>query len=126
MMNILSSLSGASTLNTILLVCILIGGLFAIRSGKRGELLKFQKETIEALQQRIDALEGKVADFEKENVIQRHIIDTITSALKQRGMVITIDGDMVTIQDSQGMSQHRKRGTITTQQSATVIKKEEL
>lgn len=108
--------------NVVLGVCVLIGGFLAVRNGKRAELVKFQRETIEALQQRIETLEGKISDFEKENVIQRHIIDTITLALKKRGMVITIDGDMVTIEDKSGSSTHRKR-TITTTQA--IVKKEE-
>ncbi len=101
-----------------------IGGLigivyFTFRSG----LTALQKQVNEALRERVDVLESKIADLEKEKAIHRHIIDTITSALKQRGMVVTIDGDMVTISDKTS-STHRKR-TITTTQAASVTKKEE-
>lgn len=121
MNDIIQFLNNLPLLNTILILLTVIGGFFAFKTGKRNDLLKFQKDTIDALQQRITTLEAKVTDFEKENVVQRHIIDTITSALKQRNMIITIDGDMVTIADSHS-STHRKR-TITTTQA--VVKKEE-
>lgn len=111
-------------LSVVLALCVFIGGIFAIRNGQQTQLVKFQKDTNDALKSRIDVLEAKIADFEKENIVQRHIIDTITSALAQRGMVVTLQGDMVTIQDDTGMSQHRKRTTIT-QHVATTVKKEE-
>lgn len=98
-----------------------IGGLFAFRNGRQTQLSKFQESTNTALKQRIEALEGKISDLEKENAVQRHIIGTITSALKQRGMIVTIDGDMVTISDKTS-STHRRR-TITTTQA--VVKKDE-
>lgn len=102
----------ASLLNPIwivLMLCVLIGGFFAVRNGRQTSLAKFQEDTNKALKDRIAVLESKIADFEKENVIQRHVMETITSALKQRGMIITVDGDMVTIQDRTGTSTHRKR-----------------
>ncbi len=121
MQSIISALGSASTLNTVLLLLALIGGFFAFRNGKRVELVKLQKETIEALQQRTGSLEQKIGDLEKENHLQRHIIDTIISALKQRGMAVTIDGDMVTIADSSSSS-HKK---LTTTKTVAVVKKEE-
>jgi hypothetical protein len=111
-------------LNIVVGLCLTVGGFFAFRNGRQTQLTRMQKDTIEVMQQRIDTLESKIGDVEKENVVQRHIIETITSALKQRGMAVTIDGDMVTISDKSGSSTHRKR-TITTQQSATITKKEE-
>ena len=106
-------LSNASFLNTILIICAVVGGFFAFRNGKRSETVRIQKENNEALLTRIELLEKKISDLEKENHLQQHIIDTITSALKQRGMVITIDGDMVTIADAAGRSTSRKRMTTT-------------
>ncbi len=99
-------------INAVLAICITVGAFFAVRNGRQNQLNKFQQDTNSALKQRVEVLESKVVDFEKENVIQRHIIETITSALKQKGIVITIDGDMVTIQDRSGSSTHRKRPTI--------------
>jgi hypothetical protein len=114
-------------LSIVLALCVTVGGIFAIRNGQQTQLVKFQKDTNDALRSRIEALEDKIADFEKENVIQRHIIDTITLALEKEGIVITINGDLVSIENMKtGVSQHRKRSTITTQHSATITKKEEV
>lgn len=122
MQAVVSALGSASTLNTILLLLALIGGFFAFRNGKRTELVKLQKDTIDALQQRADSLEKKIGDLEKENHLQQHIIDTIISALKQRGMAVTVDGDMVTIADESGASSHKR---LTTTKTVAVVKKEE-
>ncbi len=88
-------------------------------------MTKFQEDTNKIQKNRIDVLEGRIADLEKQNIVQQHIIDTITSALKQKGMVVTVDGDMVTIADKSGATIHHKRRTITTQQTASITKKEE-
>lgn len=116
-------------LNIVLAICLTVGGFFAFRKGRQAQLTQFQKDNIEAykdnieaLNQRIALLENRINDFEKENTVQRHIIDTITLALKQRGIIITISGDMVTIHDSEGNSTHRKRRSRAQQAS---LKKEE-
>lgn len=97
-------------INILLVICVTVGGFFAFRNGKQTQLAKFQTDTITALKERISTLEGKITDVEKENVIQRHVLETITSALKQRGLIITVDGDLVTITDQKtGESHHRKR-----------------
>lgn len=99
-------------INILLVICVTVGGFFAFRNGKQTQLAKFQSDTITALKERISTLEGKITDVEKENVIQRHVLETITSALKQRGLIITVDGDLVTITDQKtGTSSHRKRLT---------------
>lgn len=123
MQSVVSVLGSASALNTVLLLLALIGGFFAFRNGKRTELVKLQRETIEALQQRTASLEQKIGDLEKENHLQQHIIDTIISALKTRGMAVTVDGDMVTIADESGASSHKK---LTTTKTVAVVKREEL
>lgn len=99
-------------LNIVLIICLTVGGFFAFRNGRSEALARGQKDTIGMLEQRTKALESKINDLEKQNTVQQHIIDTITSALKQKGMIVTIDGDMVTIQDAQGRrSTHRKHTT---------------
>jgi hypothetical protein len=113
-----------SVLSAVLTISFVIGG-FSFKNGRQEKLAKFQKDTNDALEQRIKALEGRSADLEKENIIQRHIIETITLALKQKGLIITIDGDMVTITDQNtNSSSHRKR-MIHTQPPGALPKKEE-
>jgi hypothetical protein len=114
-----------SVLSLVVTIGLVAGGFsYAFRNGRQAQLTKFQKDTNDALQQRIEVLESKIADFEKENIIQRHIIEMITEALRKRGLLITIDGEMITIEDRKTgvRSQHHKRITATT---ASVTKKTE-
>lgn len=110
-------------LNVVLTAALVIGSFFAFRNGRYTQLAKFEKETNDALQRRIDVLEGKITDLEKQNAVHQHLIDTISSALKQKGIMITIDGDMVTILDKAGrQATYRKRNRPL---SATTLPSEE-
>jgi hypothetical protein len=88
--------------NTVLLICMLFGGFFAFRSGKRQAIVNVQRETIDAQDKRIDAMEGKLHDLEKENDHLKFIIETIQAALQATGIAVTINGDLVTIRDQSG------------------------
>lgn len=114
------------TLLSLIISIGLIAGSFsyAFRNGRQTQLAKLQKENNDALQQRVTTLEGRAADLEKENIIQRHLIELITDALKKRGLIVTVDGEMITIEDRKTgvRSQHHKR-IVPTQHAAT--KKEE-
>jgi len=123
-LNYISAALGAGTLVAVFLM--------SFRNGKNNNLSEVQKETIAALQTQINTMKDKISDLEKENTLQGHLIDLITSALKKKGMIVTIDGDMITISGKDGISttiakqsSHGKR-TVTTQQSATVTKQEEV
>lgn len=97
---------------TVLLIGLTVGGFtYAFRNGRSGKLVKDQKDTIDLLEQRTRVLEAKVSDLEKQNAVQQHIIDTVTSALEQEGRYITINGDLVTISDKDGGGRkvYRKR-----------------
>lgn len=86
----------------ILVIGATIGGFFGFRNARRATLVTLQRETIEALQQQIDALKDKQADLEKENAHLHYLIETIQAALTQSGSVVTITGDLVTIRDANG------------------------
>jgi hypothetical protein len=104
-----SLLAQFSPFDAFMLICIIVGGFFAVRNGRQTQLAKFQKDTIDAQNDRIKILEDKIADLEKQNTKQQYIIDTITSGLKQRGLVISVDGEMYPIADKP--TAHRKRPT---------------
>lgn len=95
-----------SPFDTFMLICIIIGGFFAVKNGRQTQLAKFQEGTIGAQNARIKVLEDKISDLEKQNTKQQYIIDTITSGLKQRGLVISVDGELYPIAET-----HRKRPT---------------
>lgn len=88
--------------NTVLLIALALGAIFAFRSGKKQAVVNIQRETIDAQNQRIDALAGKVKDLEKENEHLKFIIQTIQAALQAQGIAVTIAGDLVTIRDQSG------------------------
>lgn len=108
-MDILSQYLGI--LNLLLLICAAVGGYFAVRHARKAAIIAIQDQTIKALQDQIDALKDKVDSLDKENVQQRVIIETIQEALKQRGIIVTIDGDLVTISDIDGTHSMRRRGS---------------
>src|SRR2546430_6429902 len=58
------------------------------------------KETIESMQKHIDSLKERMGEAEKDNTKMHQTIGVIYSALKSRGIYITIDGDMVHIKDN--------------------------
>jgi hypothetical protein len=100
--------------NNFIYPAIAIGGILSIlwvafRSG----IPQMQEKTITALKDRLDAQDREIMALKAQNALQGHLIDTITSALKRKGMVITIDGDMVTFQTRDGTQSTVKARPIT-------------
>lgn len=95
-----SVLNWSSLLNTLLLFALATGVFVAFRNGKRQTVVTIQHETIEALQARVQTLEARQRDLEKENDHLKFVLDTIKEALSKEHIGITIDGDMVTISNS--------------------------
>lgn len=88
-----------SLLNLMITICLIIGGIAAYRHGFTRTANEVQGRVISALQSEIQALHDRINALEKENSRLSHTITTICSALKQRGIHIAIDGDMVSIHD---------------------------
>ncbi len=91
--------TAASILNASLTICVIIGGYLAMRSGKRRQAGEIQSQVIEALQAELEALQRRVDSLERENTRLTQIMSLIKQALRQRGLAISIDGDLVTISD---------------------------
>ncbi|MBV9020384.1 MAG: hypothetical protein JOZ71_06680, partial [Ktedonobacteraceae bacterium] len=89
----------ASIVSIVLALATLFGGIFAFRSGFVHTANQVQERVINALQSEIDAIRARMDDLERENTRLRHTIETICMALKTRGIVVSIDGDMVNIRD---------------------------
>jgi hypothetical protein len=113
-----SLLSASSIINYVIIIAIAIGGIFVVRHSRKNALIAFQKETIEAFQQRMDLLEAEVAEqkgeisaLREENALRKFQLETVTLALKQRGIVVTFDGDLITISDQHGTQTTRRRKT---------------
>lgn len=93
-----------SLLNLLITVCLVIGGIAAYRHGFTRTANEVQERVIHALQSEIQSLHDRIEALERENTRLNYIITTMCSALKQRGLHVTIDGDIVSIQDHRGDS----------------------
>lgn len=90
--------------NALTTLAAIIGGFFAFRKGHHGQIMQIKDDTINAMQQQINAIKAELELLRNENTRQGIVIQTIQNALKKRGIFITIDGDMVTISDASGSS----------------------
>lgn len=99
----LSNIAGFISIG-ITLLAILIGGFYMGKSNASKTASEAQQGAITAMQAEINVLRGRTDDQKKEIVKLEQTIDTICTALKLRGLVITIQGEMVNIQDKNGHS----------------------
>lgn len=91
-----------SILNLVLCIGLAIGGLAAFRHGFTRTANEVQERVIHALESEINALKDRLGELEKENARLTQIIATIRTALRRRGLFITIDGELVSIRDRAG------------------------
>lgn len=96
MQNFLTLLNIAVTLG------LVAGGIVAYHQGLARTADEVQERVINALQHEIQSLQDRLAALEKENTRLSQVIMTIRAALKQRGLHITIDGELVSIHDRSG------------------------
>ena|SRR2546429_8214549 len=97
------------------LLGILVYGFYITRSAK-GKAEKIAGEAkdgaIEAMDKHLNILKDRIKDTEDENTKIKHIMETIVSALKLKGIYITIDGDMIHISEGKNSTTtriHRKK-----------------
>ncbi len=96
-----------SIVNLVLLIATALGGIMAYRHGWTRTANEVQERVIGALNSELAALTSRIESMEKENIRLHQIIATICTALKQRGIAVTIEGDMVNISDQQGTHSQR-------------------
>ncbi len=96
-------------LQSVFLLAAMAGGVLVFRSTKKTDIMQIQSDTITALQQQIDALKDGQETLQKENSHLQYVIETIIDALKHKGMLITVQGEMVTIEDGKGQSSSIRR-----------------
>jgi hypothetical protein len=72
---------------------------FAVRNGVMKDANAAQSSAIDAMQFEIKALRERVDDTEKENIRLEQTMQTICVALEKKGFFITIQGEMVNIED---------------------------
>jgi hypothetical protein len=96
-MNDLSTL--LSIFSVTLTIGSAIGGFYAFKNGLSRTANEMQERVNTALNQEMAVLRGRLEDLEKENKRLDQVIITICSALKRRGMVVSIEGNLVTVTD---------------------------
>lgn len=111
--NILSLLSaGAGLLGFSIAVIV---AFFAVKNGVMKSANDAQSSTISAMRDEIDTLRGTMENREKEyearlkkaeekNAHLEQTIDTICTALKSLGLIVTVQGEIVSIEDKRGRS----------------------
>jgi len=94
-----------------LLLTILVAGIFAfkhtmerIKRDLAKEATELQERAMNAMRAEIETMKDKIIEVEKENLLLRQTMGLIKSALRKRGLSITIDGDLVTIESANGTS----------------------
>jgi hypothetical protein len=81
-----------------------VGGFFVLRQGYAKQAAEVEDRVIKALNVEIATQERKIKALEKDLDRLRRILDTIRNILNRRGWKITIDGEIVTLEDNTGKS----------------------
>lgn len=92
--------------NMVITLGLIIGAIVAYRNGLARATDEIQSRVIMTLQSEIQALKDRLESLEKENTRLSQVIMTIRTALKRRGLHITIDGELVSIYDQTGATTH--------------------
>ena len=116
-------------LQSILLIAALVGSVFVFKNTRKSGIVKIQSDTIEAQQQQIDTLKDQVDLLTKKYVQLDYTFEIVKDALKKKGIVITIDGDLISLQEGHKQTVIRNKpkttATTVTTRSASVVTKAE-
>lgn len=83
-------------------IVLAIGGVAAFRYGFTRTANEVQERVIHALESEIGTLKDRLSELEKENVRLTQVIATIRTAMRRRGLLVTIEGELVSIRDKAG------------------------
>lgn len=91
-----------SLLNFVFCIGLAVGGFAAFRHGFTRTANEVQERVINALESEINALKDRLGELEKENARLTHVIATIRTAMRRRGLLVSVDGELVSIRDRAG------------------------
>jgi hypothetical protein len=121
----LSAFAGLISM-VLLLVVAVFAGRYMTKSGINDASAKAQKSAMDAMHEEITILKGRVedvksdnVDIRKENTRLQFLMETIVSALKGMGFIVTIEGELVIIKDT------NTNGSVTTRIHGTGWPREE-
>ncbi len=87
--------------NVVLTVCLLVGGILAIRQGYSKAAGEIQEKVIVALKEQVATLEKQAGTDEREIKHLKQVLLTVRYALKRRGLAIEVNGESITLIDEQ-------------------------
>jgi hypothetical protein len=93
-----------TALQIILAIGLIIGTIFAARSGYSKEAGQAQARLITALKEEVAVLQREVRSLKRAAARQENVLSTIRYALKPRGIHITVQDDFVTLSMTDGTS----------------------
>jgi cell division protein FtsB len=110
LMQSLSAFAGLVSM-VLLLVVAIVAGKYMAKSNVNAVTSDAQKSAIEAMNVEISVLRAKIddikkdnAEIKKENERLQSIMETISAALKGMDLIVTLEGEMVRIRDSNNNS----------------------
>lgn len=98
MLQVISNYAGLFSI----ILTIAAAVMLAKNTGKNNaekDAAEAQSKTINAMQARLDVQSSSIEEMRKENARLEQLVGTICSALKTRGMLITIQGELINIED---------------------------
>jgi hypothetical protein len=111
-----STLSGLIALG-ITLAASIVGGFYVVRSNVTKSASEAQQSAITAMQSELSTLRNRVTDTERDNVRCQQIVQTISAALRARGVVISIQGEMVNIREGRNTTTTKIKGHFHTEET---------
>src|SRR5579859_5232935 len=100
--------STLSIISILLTIGALLGGIWAFKSGISRTANEIQERVINALEADIELLRKRLDELKDENTHLRLVIETICTALKSRGLIIRIEDNLISIDDTR--SEERRVG----------------
>ena len=92
-----------------ILVIIVLVGLFAFRKEQSKQASEIEKRVLAALKEELQGLQRRITQLEEENTQLSDTLRVVKNLLRQRGLMIIISGDTVTIEEDTTSAPGRKR-----------------
>lgn len=88
--------------SVLLSMCTVVGGFIALKKDRSKEAQAIEARVIAAQEKELSVLRREIDNLKEDREVQNRVIATIRHLLKQYGLHIVIDGDVVSVNDQQG------------------------
>lgn len=86
-------------INLVVALGTIVGGYVAFRLSANRQAAEIQERVIKALEVQLEAMRIKIEQLERENERLSQVITTIKAAMRKRGFIISVDGEIVYVQN---------------------------